>query len=144
MPRSERKQNRRPELGARGHSRPARSGTSAGGTAYLAPNNVVSIDQAAIPVIRPTQTNQRETVVVYTEGGLTPSVLKEIQELKAAVRRIEAHRGMRSAQHGNVPVTCNQLAALGWSEQEIDETRSKFSGLEQEWNDPSMDGYDRL
>ena len=144
MPRSERKQNRHPEIGARGHSRPARSGTSAGGTAYLAPNNVVSIDQAAIPVSRPTQTNQHETVVVYTEGGLMASVLKGIQELKDAVRRIEAHLGMRSAHHGNVPVTGNQLAALGWSEEEIDETRSKLSGLEQDWNDPSMDAYDRL
>jgi hypothetical protein len=84
------------------------------------------------------------SVVVYTEGGLMASVVKEIQELKAAVRRIEAHLGMRSAHHGNVPVTGNQLAALGWSEQEIDETRSKLSGLEQEWNDPSMDAYDRL
>ena len=144
MPRSERKQNRRTEIGARGHSRPARGGTGAGGTAYLAPNNVVSIDQAAIPVSRPTQTNQHETVVVYTEGGLMASVLQEIQELKDAVRRIEAHLGMRSAHHGNVPVTGNQLAALGWSEEEIDETRSKLSGLEQDWNDPSMDAYDRL
>jgi hypothetical protein len=72
------------------------------------------------------------------------SVLKETQELKDAVRSIEAHLGIRSAHHGNLPVSGNQLAALGWSEQEIDETRSKLSGLEQEWNDPSMDAYDRL
>ena len=144
MPRSERKQNRRPEMGARGHSRPARSGTSAGGVAYSAPNNVVSINQAAIPVNRPTLTIQQETAVVYSEGGLMVSVLKEIQELKDEVRRIEAHLGTRSAHHGNVPISCNHLAALGWSEQEIEETRSKLSGLEQEWNDPSMDAYDRL
>lgn len=144
MPRSERKQNRRPEIGARGHSRPARRGTSAGRAAYSAPNNVVSIDQAAIPVNRPTLTIPPETAVVYAEGRLMASVLKETQELKDAVRSIEAHLGIRFAHHGNVPVSGNQLAALGWSQQEIDETRSKLSGLEQEWNDPSMDAYDRL
>ena len=137
MPRSERKQNRRPEIGARGHSRPARSGTSAGRAAYSAPNNVISIDQATLTI-------QQETAVVYTEGGLMASVLREIQELKDAVRRVEAHLGIRSAHRGNVPVSGNQLAALGWSEQEIDETRSKLSRLEQEWNDPAMDAYDRL
>jgi len=72
------------------------------------------------------------------------SVLREIQELKDAVRRVEAHLGIRSAHRGNVPVSGNQLAALGWSEQEIDETRSKLSRLEQEWNDPAMDAYDPL
>lgn len=144
MPRSERKQNRRPEIGARGHSRPARSGTSAGGAAYPAPNNVISINQAAIPASRPTLTIPQETAVVYTEVGLMASLLREIQELKDAVRRVEAHLGIRSAHHTNVPASGNQLAALGWSEQEIDETRSKLSRLEQEWNDPSMDAYDRL
>src|ERR1035438_9956487 len=112
MPRSERKQNRRPEIGARGHSRPARRGTSAGRAAYSAPNNVVSIDQAAIPVNRPTLTIPPETAVVYAEGRLVASVLKETQELKDAVRSIEAHLGIRFAHHGNVPVSRNQLAAL--------------------------------
>ena len=82
--------------------------------------------------------------VVYTEGGIMASVLKEIRELQDAVRRVEARLGIRSAHCSNVPVSGNQLAALGWSEQEIDETRSKFSRLEQEWNDPAMDAYDRL
>lgn len=72
------------------------------------------------------------------------SVLKEIQELKAAVRRVEARLGIRSAHDSNVPVSGNRLAALGWSEQEIDETRSKLSRLEREWSDPVMDAYDRL
>jgi hypothetical protein len=110
----------------------------------LAQNNCVSIDQAAIPVSRPIQTSQHEMVVVYTEGGIMASVLKEIQGLKDAVRCVEAHLAMRSARHGNVPITGNQLAALGWSDEEIDETRSKLSGLEHDWNDPSMDAYDRL
>jgi hypothetical protein len=82
--------------------------------------------------------------VVYTEGGIMASVLREIQELKDAVRRVEARLGIRPAHYSNVPVSGNQLAALGWSEQEIDETRSKLFRLEQEWNDPVMDAYDRL
>jgi hypothetical protein len=121
-----------------------RSGASAGGAAYSAPNNVISIAQAAIPANHRTLTIQQETAVVYTEGGLMASVVKEIQELTDAVRRVEAHLGIRSAHHSSVPASGNQLAALGWSEQEIDETRSKLSRLEQEWNDPAMDAYDRL
>jgi hypothetical protein len=42
------------------------------------------------------------------------------------------------------PTNGNQLSALGWTEQEIDETRSKLSDLDEEWNDPSMDAYDKL
>lgn len=144
MPRSERKQNRHLEIGARRHSRPARSSTSAGGAAYITLNNVVSIDQPDIPLNRPTLAIQQGTAVSSTEEGLTASVLREIQILKDAVRRVEAHLGIRSAHHSDVPLSGNQLAALGWSEQEIDETRSKLSRLEQEWNDPAMDAYDRL
>jgi hypothetical protein len=131
-------------MGARGHSKPARSGSSVGGAAYSATNNVVSIDQAAIPVSRPTLTIQQETAVVYTEGSLMASVLGEIQELKNAVRRIEAHLGIRPPHDRDVAAPDNQLAALGWSEQEIDETRSKLSGLARDWDDPAMDSYDRL
>ena len=82
--------------------------------------------------------------MVYTENGIMASVLREIQVLKDAVGRVEAHLGIGSAHDSDVLASGNQLAALGWSEQEIDETRSKLSRLEQEWNDPSMDAYDRL
>jgi hypothetical protein len=87
---------------------------------------------------------QGETAVFYAEGSLMTSVVTEIRELRDAVQRIEAHLGIRPRHDGSVSESGNRLAALGWSEQEIDETRSKLSGLEQEWNDPSMDEYDRL
>ena len=72
------------------------------------------------------------------------SVLQEIQGLKDAVRRIEERLGIRAGRSANLQANGNQLSALGWSEQEIDETRSKLSSLDEEWNDPSMDAYDRL
>src|ERR1035441_11010303 len=77
MPRSERKQNRRPEIGARGHSRPARRGTSAGRAAYSAPNNVVSIDQAAIPVNRPTLRSEEHTSELQSLRHLVCRLLLE-------------------------------------------------------------------
>jgi hypothetical protein len=112
--------------------------------AYSAPNNVVSINGAEIPVNRTTLTIQQETAVVYTEGGLMASLLNEIREIKEAVRRIERHQGIPSSDNSNVPDAGNQLASLGWSEREIDETRFKLSGLAEGWNDPSMDAYDDL
>ena len=91
MPRSERKQSRRFDLGARRHSRP--SASKAGGPAYSGLDRVVSIDRAAIPADRPTLTLTQNAAFVYTEGGLVASLVQDIRDLKAAVHRIETHIG---------------------------------------------------
>ena len=70
------------------------------------------------------------------------SLLQEIRDLADAVRRIEEFLGMQAEPQ---PVESgNQLAALGWTPQQVDETMAKFASLGDDWSDPSMDAYDSL
>jgi hypothetical protein len=66
------------------------------------------------------------------------SMAKDIQDLKAAVRHIEVHLGIAPSR------PAGELQALGWTPQQIEETRAKLARVEEDWNDPAMDVYDEL
>ncbi len=74
----------------------------------------------------------------HTEGGTVASMAKDIQDLKAALRRIEVHLGIAPSR------PAGELQALGWTSQQIEETRAKLARVEEDWNDSAMDVYDEL
>ena len=74
----------------------------------------------------------------HTEGGTMASMANDIQNLKSAVRRIEAHLGIAPSR------PAGELQALGWTSEQIDETRAKLARVEEDWSDPAMDVYDEL
>ena len=66
------------------------------------------------------------------------SMAKDIQDLETAVRRIEVHLGVAPSR------PAGELQALGWTAQQIEETRAKLARVEEDRNDPAMDVYDEL
>lgn len=72
------------------------------------------------------------------ECGIVASMAEDIEDLKDSVRRIELHLDIAPSQ----PI--GELEALGWTSQQIEETRAKLASVEEDWNDPAMDVYDEL
>ena len=93
MPRSGSTRNRRKQV-YRGHAR--RSGASGRSSApvFSDPSHVISLDRFEVPT-KPAFTMSGDEAVLYTESKFMPTLLKEIEDLKTAVRGIAGHLGVR-------------------------------------------------
>jgi len=92
MPRSDSIRNKSRQLDRSHHSRTPSPSGGVGGKAFDASDHVISIDEFKFPD-KPMLVTPSE-VVSSAEGELMTSLLKEITDLKVAVRGIESHLGV--------------------------------------------------
>jgi hypothetical protein len=109
-----------------------------GRVAYSSQDQPVLVPPVVVPSQGSVISRPGKISFVYTEGDTVASMAKDIQDLDAAVRRIEVHLGVAPSR------PAGELQALGWTSQQIEETRAKLARVEEDWSDPAMDVYDEL